>query len=265
MLPVRELTIYAASATHQAQHAQALAAGLEVHGIKTLRTTYGAPSKTKHVACWGWRVGRHLRHAGHEVLVMERGYLGDRFAWTSLGWNGLNGRAVFYPKDDPQRFESHFRMAPWKDGGKYALLIGQVPGDASLAGMNLSRWYEDAATQATKVYGLPVRFRQHPMAAKRNIRQRVMGAEPINGTLDNSMAGAAVCVTYNSNTAVDAVIAGVPTVACDKGTMAAPVCASKIGEIRKPDRDQWAHRLAWCQWTMDEIKSGEAWEAVRPR
>lgn len=264
MLPVRDLTIFAARAHHQAEHARALASGLEAHGVRAIHASYGTKATTKYVACWGWRIGRMLRQSGHEVLVMERGYLGDRFAWTSLGWNGLNGRATFRPKDDPQRFEKNFRLAPWKDGGAYVLLIGQVPGDASLGGVNLARWYDETAEKA-KVYGLPVRFRQHPMALQRSIVQRVNGAESMNGTLDNALAGAAVCVTYNSNTAVDAVIAGVPTVAADGGTMAAEVCAKKLGELAKPDRTRWANRLAWCQWTMDEIKSGEAWEVVRPQ
>lgn len=267
MFPVPGLTIFSARALHQEQHAHALAEGCKVHGIPTIRMRYGERAATKMVACWGWRIGRQLRAAGHDVLVMERGYLGDRFAWTSLGWNGLNGRARFNPKDDPERFAANFggTMNPWKSDGDYVLLIGQVPGDASLGGMDLSRWYTNTARVAGLAYGKPVRFRPHPMAIKRGVRQRVDNAPTLEGTLEEALAGAAVCVTFNSNTAVDAVMAGVPTVALDAGTMAFEVTARNIGEVYTPSRDRWATRLAWCQWTMDEIASGAAWESVQPQ
>jgi hypothetical protein len=45
------------------------------------------------ICCWGWRRGREWFAKGYDVLVMERAYLDNRFVWTSLGWNGLNGRA----------------------------------------------------------------------------------------------------------------------------------------------------------------------------
>ena len=270
----RDVTIYTARALHQEQHAAALAMGLKAHGIvATIKHDSGGPLLTKHVACWGWRQGVRLRHMGHEVLVMERGYIappGDpdqwRFKWTSLGWNGLNGRAKFYPKDDPARFDTNFRhlLKDWKAGGKYVLLIGQVPGDASLGGMNLNAWYATTALAAAKAYNLPVRFRPHPVAIQRRIHQDVRGVQTINGTLDEAFANAAICVTFNSNTAVEAVLAGVPTVATDIGSMAHEVTSRKIGDILTPDREQWAARLAWCQWTMDEIKSGAAWEAIQP-
>jgi hypothetical protein len=30
-----------------------------------------------------------------------------------------------------------------------------------------------------------------------------------------------------------------------------------------PDRNEWFRRMAWTQWTLQEITSGEAWEVVR--
>lgn len=270
MLPVRDLTIYvASSAEHHQIHAKALSEGLKLHGINVLvRNNPGiSPLPTKFVACWGWRIGLRLRKMGGEVLVMERGYIGDRFSWTSLGWNGLNGRATFYPKEDPNRFQENFGalLKPWKDGGKYVLLIGQVPGDASLGGVDLSSWYEKAAREAAKAYGLPVRFRPHPMVLKRGIRQKVRAVETMNGNLSEALDDAAVCVTFNSNTAVESVLAGVPTVATNHGTMAYEVAARTIGQICKPQRESWANKLAWCQWSIEEIKSGVAWEAIQPR
>lgn len=257
------------TAEHQASHARAMAEGFAAHGIAATVRQSGPTVPTSMVACWGWRLGQRLRNAGHEVLVMERGYLGDRFKWTSLGWNGLNGYATAPEASDPPgqyaRFEMHFGhlLKPWNPDGRYVLLIGQVPGDASLRGRDMGPWYEDAAKRAAEAYGLPVRFRAHPMALVRGMGRKVVGAQSLAGELEAALAGAAVVVTYNSNTGVDAVLAGKPIVAEDAGSMAWPVAAHQIGEGRdEPDRLAWARRLAWRQFTMDEIRSGFALDVV---
>lgn len=189
---------------------------------------------------------------------MERGYLGDRFAWTSLAWNGLNGLAEFpHVEATADRFEENFTMQPWKTGGDYVLIMGQVPGDQSLRGMDLMPWYGQVAMNAQTAYEMPVMFRQHPLSLPRG-RQRPRYTQPSVGSLQEALDGAAVVVTFNSNSAVDAVVAGVPSVALDRGSMAWDVSAHRLGDIRRPDREAWAHRLAWRQWIIGEIEDGTA-------
>ncbi len=264
---IRSLTIYTNRQDYQESHAGALKSGLAVHGIKTTVLRQFTPCREKVVACWGWRPGKLLQKAGKQVFVMERGYVGDRFKWTSLAWNGLNGRATRYSNEaDPARFAEHFGhlMKPWKSGGDYVLLIGQVQGDASLGGMDLRRWYEQTARDARQAYGLPVRFRPHPVSIKRGHHLKVLAAKTLDGTLEQALAGAAVVITFNSNTAVESVLAGVPTVTLDMGSMAREVTGHRVGDWCIPDRSAWAARLAWCQFSMDEIRSGFAWQCVRP-
>jgi hypothetical protein len=193
---------------------------------------------------------------------MERGYLADRFSWTSLGWNGLNGRARFAVREDGgRRFHENFGglLKSWKRQEGYALLIGQVIGDAALAGTNISLWYAEAAKRLREE-GYDVRFRRHPLDKRMTA---VNGVPDAGGSLNDAFARASVVVTWNSNTAVESVLAGVPTVAMDQdGSMAAGVSSGTIDEIT-PDRYGWASDLAWKQFTMDEIATGFAWEIVR--
>jgi hypothetical protein len=243
-------------AQHQISHQTAMGHGLNALGVDVVYSHHHA--HTEHVAVWGWRRGQMLRDQGHQVLVMERGYLGDRFAWTSLGWNGLNGHAVFPQNDDPSRFAKHFSLKPWQEHGQYVLLCGQVPGDASLKGKDMMPWYSDVAMKAANAYEMPVMFRPHPMAIYKGFKQTPKFCEVIHGTLEGNLANAAVCIAYNSNTSVDAVIAGVPALTFDHGSMAWEVSAHRIGELHKPHREAWAHRLAWKQWSLAEIQTGEA-------
>jgi hypothetical protein len=246
-------------AAHQVTHQAALIEGLKAHGISAIAAPNSYNIKTKCVACWGWKIGKRLRAAGHDVLVMERGYLGDRFKWTSLAWNGLNGHGEF-PKFDSStdRFEKNFNMKPWQSTGDYVLIMGQVPGDESLQGRDLMSWYADAAKVAQTVYQKPVIFRPHPEAIRKGFKQKIVGFENCTLPLEDSLAFAHAAITFNSNSAVDAVVQGVPVVAYDKGTMAWEVAGKKIGEIKTPCRKNWASALAWKQWAIDEIASGFA-------
>lgn len=231
-------------------------------GLRTQNKVYGhGKLHSKRVACWGWRIGKRMYAAGKDVLVMERAYLGDRFHWTSLGWNGLNGFATFpeYPDDGGARFEKNFGpLKPWKQDGQNVLILGQVPNDASLRGMNMIPWYEKMARQANEKYGLPVKFRPHPDLIRKRIVQNIRGAEKSEGTLQEALEEAAFCICWNSNSSVDAVINGVPTVVGDRGSMAYEVCGHSIDQVIRPDREEWAAKLAWKQWEPHEIASGEA-------
>ena len=257
------------SSAHQMAHARALQAGLKRHGILASITHSHEAVRTDAVACWGWRRGAFHRAAGRNVLVMERGYLGDRFAWSSLGWNGLNGRARFgEPQDNGERFQQNFGhlVQPWNPAGNYVLLIGQVPGDAALGGRCLLNWYAEQAERCRRLYGLPVRFRAHPLAARRGGKADVPGTVAIHGELHDALAGAALVVTFNSNTGVESLLAGKPTVAVDDGSMVWGLASPTLPpspDLSEPPRLARFQRMAWCQFTLPEFESGFAWEVVR--
>lgn len=257
------ITVLARS-LHSQACAQAVAHGVRAKGgvatVLDLNTDITAVS-TKHVAVWGWRRGKVLREKGHEVLVMERGYIGDRFAWYSLGWNGLNGRADFHgvQEDDGARFKSMAKLKPWRaSAGRYSLLIGQVPGDMSLQGRDLSAWYIAAAVTARAAYDMPVLFREHPECIKRGLNRNPGYTDKCKAKdLSEALADAHVVMTYNSNTGVDALLAGIPvTVADPTGSMAHPIAGTHVAERKMPPREAWASRLAWKQWSLTEIARG---------
>lgn len=268
-MPVKEITLLASPTSgEQAGIFKAALRGIQKHGVKAHIQPSNSYAGTKAVACWGWRKGQELRRSGHEVLVFERAYLGDRFKWISLAWNGLNGYGDFClpPEVTTKRFEDNFEpLAPWKNGGDYILLAGQIIGDMSLQGKDLTKFYEEAADKLGKIHRLPVFFRPHPhvKGARRNFEPRL---NALGGTLEEAIDNAALVVTWNSNTGVDAVTRGVPAMSFDKGSMAYGVTSHDFSDsIKKPDRTAWAARLAHCQFTPDEIDEGEWWERYAKR
>ncbi len=260
----------AANATHQTQCGLLLAEGFARHGIEAghfSRIGQAASSDADLVVAWGWRNGVIARQAGKRVLVMERAYLRDRFHWHSLGFDGLNGQAWFpRPEDGGDRWRDHFDGLlddPRPAGsGDYAVILGQVPGDAALVGANLPGFYRNAARVA-KMMGLRVVIRPHPGDKAAAGLSHHFGFPVAEGTLDEVLGRAAFVAAWNSNSLTDAVVAGLPILIGDRGAMTWPIGGTFDAGPRLADREVWSHRIAFAQWLPDEIASGLAWSHLR--
>lgn len=258
--------VYRVPGRSHEDHLVSMAKGLTNHGI-VVDYFSSAPCRDADIAVtWSWRVGLEVRKVfSGPILVMERGFIGDRFNWTSLGWDGLNGRARFTKVDDASRFKKNFGhlLKPWKrKTSGYALVCGQVAGDAALTGVDIHQWYRTTSVALYK-QGWDVKFRQHPVEVQRGVAvPGVPFAEVVKGSLDDALSGAGLVITYNSNTGVDAILSGVPVHAADAGSMVYDLSSRDFVPI-KPKRQKRLHEMAWCQWQLDEIKSGAAWEVVR--
>lgn len=244
---------------HQNQQCDAFIAGLESLGIPyTYNRGQFSPVKTKRVAAWGWRMPQ-LVQKDHDVLCMEHGYIGDRRKYTSLGWNGLNNYAAFpeYPDDKGERFRQHGGVIkPWKTGGKYILILGQVKGDSSLKGLDIGPWYKKTADCLSNIYKVPVYFRPHPVSEKRKGYNSLDGYENLEGSLEDALSDALMTAAYNSNSCLDSILAGIPCYAGDRGTMAWDLCMKDLTVDPCPKREDVVHRIAWTQWSLEEIASG---------
>lgn len=251
-------------AAHQVENGTLMANGLARHGINVFLCD---PSQINldcdFLVCWGWAIGQEIAKQDKNVLIMERGFVGNRREWTSCGWNGLNGRAVFCNEFSPSdRWDSYFAnmMEPWRSGGDYVLVMGQVLGDQSLIGVDIQAWYSEAVNQTKAKWPYPVMFRPHPMDMS---GYKPQGVEVGDGDLAVVLSHAALVVTFNSNSGVDAALSGAATVAMDEGSMAWPVASHDYEACLYPDRQQWVNDLAYAQWSQVEMASGLAWEHLK--
>lgn len=196
------------------------------------------------------RVIRWQEEEGKPYIVLETGYVnrGDGpDHHYAAGFNGLNGRADFRNKGMPaDRWEKlGVTLKPWRKDGDYSIVCGQVPWDAAVQHHNHVQWVHDTCAAYSREG--PVRFRPHPKAP------HVYGtvkAEVSTRPLLNDIMDALRVVTFNSNSAVEALIEGRYATAQDKGSM--------IWGFNG-DLEQWASDLAYTQWTLQEMAEGLAW------
>lgn len=229
-----------------------LGQGLARHGVE-IGWCNGTPTGD-FVACWGWHQGSLFKQKGYPVLVMERGYLGDRFKWTSVGWNGINGNADFKTEgvaaDRKERWADD--MLPVRDitDSGEVVIMGQMQADSSVRHINLAVWYQQAA-DAIRDASYEPKFREHPGVFW-------------SGDLVDELGDCAGVVTFNSTSAVKTVMAGIPTVAMDPGSMVYDLVSRELPfeQPTQRKRSSWLKRMAYCQWTEEELASGEAWEHI---
>jgi hypothetical protein len=213
------------------------------------------------------KIIKQQRKAGKDVIVLETGYVnrGDGpNDYYAAGWNGLNGRADFKNKGmGSARWEGlGVKMAP-PTQGEDIILCGQVPWDASVVNVNIVDWLNEVSLWLSTVTSRKVVYRPHPKAKEHP--KEVAGAETSAAALQEDLDRAFCVVTYNSNAAVLAVLAGVPATAEDKGSMASLVTGDRRQILHPPHptegvRQQWANDLAYAQWNLDEMRGGMAWE-----
>jgi hypothetical protein len=209
------------------------------------------------------KIFRQQREKNLDVIVLETGYInrGDGLNHHyAAGFNGLNGRADFRNKNmGPERWEVlGVQLRPYSRGEK-VILCAQVPWDASVEMHKHEDWVLEVSTKLRYMTHRPVVFRPHPLAKLPPIK----GLEYSTRPLAEDLPSAHCVVTFNSNSAVEAMIHGKPVFAFDEGSMCWGIANKNLRDLEEPqcpNRQQWARDLAFAQWTPQEMKEGLTWQ-----
>lgn len=224
-------------------------------------------SRDDILACWNLKQGYDERDAelferrGGTVLVFENAYCQKydktRYAISVHGHCG----AGWFPADlSVDRFTVLEHPArPWREAGDHILVCGQR-GIGSKQMASPSGWGERmAATLRRRFPNREVRFRPHPGQFKPKV------------PLERDLEGAHACVIWSSSCGVLALTMGVPVF------YDAPrwICSDAAHEIRHLTKTftrpvitfeqvkTSLNRMAWGQWTPDEIASGEPFARMK--
>ena len=135
--------------------------------------------------------------------------------------------------------------------GKHILVC--PPSDAYQKVFGYSNWLDDTVEQIKKYTDITIKIRE----------KKVRKAVP----LSEELRSAHCTVAPASGVSIESILAGVPTF-CSDFSPAAPVGNLDLSKIKNPwfpDEEliyKWLCHLAYCQFTLDEIKDGTAWNIL---
>lgn len=196
------------------------------------------------------------------VVVMDYGYLKrvcqEQFGGGGDYWQVSIDRLNSVPSFEcpPDRFEA-LELPVVERGGQpngYVLVCGQHEGDPShgrqtaaqlqaWANAQVASWSEDGAV---------VVFRAHPFSP------HILPTEPcvvdMGKSTKESLAGAALVVCQASNIGHEALLAGIPVLATSERAPYRELSGTKLPSVEA--RRAYFNRLAYAQWTIEEVAAG---------
>lgn len=164
-------------------------------------------------------------------------------------------------------------MKPWTiNEREFVLLCLQRNGGWSMKGKDVVVWANSKIAEIRKYTTRPIMVRPHPGDKKAPEYVRGISGENVRISfeplIEHDLAKSCVTIGYNSSPLVASVIEGVPIIVEDpKSSQVEEVCHTELSQLAKLkplDREEWIKKIAQCHWSFADLRSGEAWQHMKP-
>lgn len=245
----------------------AIEEGLRQSGFEVIHGG-GNPSKGDLLVTWNLygskaQMARSYEKAGARALVAEEAHIriinGEKY--FQLAFGGHNGAGKFRVGGPERWNEWNIPIKPWRKNGNHILVAAQRGFGYNNMAMPDS-WPRDILSKLRRVTSRPIWFRAHPKLGDR--AQKPEGYNKlcdITKSLDYDFQNAWACVVYTSGVATHALMEGIPVFYDGPKLLSYKACEDNLARIEIPrmlDRIPAFHDVSWSQWSMNEIRSGEA-------
>lgn len=217
------------------------------------------------------------RNKNKPVVVVEVGGIKRNETWK-IGINGINREADFANDIvDGERWKKfNIDLKPWRQTGEDIIICGQHTSSHQWRNNpSMSEWFEKQIIGIRKYTDKPITIRPHPrnqvtMDVKKYKNVRIVRPQPDRSTYDDTdlaerLKTAWAVVSHSSNPAMTAVFSGVP-VYVSEASLSHEVgnkSFENINDPHMPDRQQWANKLAYTEWWIEEIQQGQPWQRIK--
>lgn len=220
----------------------------QAHWRAGIHTVYLDKGYTRHSSSGGvrsweyWRVAVDAHHPTHYLPNLKSAH--DRV--TRLG----------------------LEFKPWRETGKHIVFAGSS-----------AKYHEFYGLKEPTSYARKIIRRLQQLTTREIVyrpKPSWKDAVAIDGTVYSQggsimdvLQDAWALVTHGSNACFEATLAGIPSIVLGDA-VARPIASTEVEDIENPrlasdeERQNWLANLAYCQWTQDELASGEAWKHIRP-
>lgn len=203
---------------------------------------------------------RHCWETNRTFYSIDTGYLGNGKikTWHRITKNNLQNLNPIIERPD-----NRLKQMNWKycrpTSGRDILICPPSVKVMNLFGQpDPETWTQQVIEELKKYTDRKIRIRLKPSRSERST------TNTIQSDLDNNIY---CLITYNSIAATEAILYGKPAIAL--GPNAAQVLCdtslSKVENLNIPSKDEvvaFAKHLSYCQFTLNEMKNGQAWRII---
>lgn len=205
-----------------------------------------------------WNRHRHnaqakkFEAAGAKVIVAENGWLrqGDGLGTTALCLSHHNGAGTWYEGPEDRWSKLGIELKPWRaDGGHILVLVQRGIGESGVA--QPRDWVNNALARLRRKTERRIVVRNHPG-----------NAEP---PPEPDWTDCWAAVTWASGAGIKSIVNGIPVFYDLEKWIGGAAGRFGVDEIEHPflgDRLPMLRSLAYAQWTLQEIESGEPFSAL---
>jgi len=212
------------------------------------------------------------REGGHYVII-DKGYFG--------GPDGPRSKYMRVSIDalQPHAYFSQFQRTHDRLGIMGVELKKTIPGHNILlvGGSETYAQWHDLPKQVDWAQGIvneireysnqPIIYRPKPRHGNQVPIGAVLSSELIK--INDELKNASVVISYGSNVGIDALINGIPNVVLGDGIVRS-LAQHHIADLQSQpyyptDRERWnlLANISYCQWSLSEFQSGEAWTTIQ--
>lgn len=283
-----KVVFFRSSNAREGMLAEAFAEGVKAHGddaeIRVIKTGEELAEDAGAIVLAGVKsreiYWRHWRE-GTNVIYLDKGYMRHLMAGGPVRqweyWRAaVNGHhptrylgQMRKPTDRLERLEVDIK--PWRKSGSKIIFAGSSEKYHEFYGLHDPTRYAERVVRNLKDVAPGMRIVYRPKPSWK-------GAVPVAGAaysrgadkIGDALKDAHALVTHGSNACFEAVLHGVPCIILGDG-VAKPISDTSLHHVMEPrlatdaEREQWLANLAYCQWTLAEYATGEAWKTIRPQ
>lgn len=241
--------------------ADAMAQGIRKCGDQAVICPAAASPCADAAVLYGWKFSHYLKKYP-QYAYADLGFW-QREIYYRMTVGGWGSESYVRGNLPAARLASlGVEIKPWRESGDEIVVMGSSRKSAREHGFEYMEW-ERKAVESLRGSGKRIVYRPKPTDKE---KVPITGCGYDERPLEDSLAKAWAVVTHHSNAAVMALAAGVP-VHCQIGAAAA--FSVPLDSLSDPEllcgREQFLADVAWLQWTLDEMRSGECWAHLKAR
>lgn len=201
-----------------------------------------------------------------DFYYVDSGYFGNSVSvvnpqgvklWHRIVLNDLQHTGMHsFPGDRLQK--TGIKIKPWTRTGSVILIAAPDEKPCKHYGIQLDKWLDETICTIKQYTDRPIVVRQ---------RTKTRSDRVISNTFEQALNDVFAVVTYNSAAGVEAVLNGVPAFVLAPAHAAQAVARTNLAEIENPYRPDWVYEwacyLSYCQFHVQELKSGYAINMLR--